>query len=296
MSENSPPPGYHHDPDRFREAINYTASITGFGSLLIEKDYYCSLVLQDLAAFFHSSLVFKGGTCLSKVHLDFFRLSEDLDFVIPTPVTATASKRSAAVLATRQHLASLRERHACFKESQPLRGHNASRQYNGAYSYRSVITGEDEPISLEIALREPILLPTEQRNARTLLTDPFTRQPAFDPVVVSVLSINEAYSEKLRAALTRKDPAIRDFFDIDCAIRKGILNHQDVNVLDLVRQKLAIPGNLPIDISPEKRDNLQRQIAAQLASVLRKDDYDSFDLERAFAIVAEVARLCSEGS
>jgi len=295
MSEKSPPPGYHHDPDRFREAINYTASITGFGSLLIEKDYYCSLVLQDLAAFFRSGLVFKGGTCLSKVHLDFFRLSEDLDFVIPTPVTATPSTRSAAVSATRKHLASLCDRHACFKESQPLMGHNGSRQYNGTYSYRSLITGEDEPISLEIALREPLLQPTEQRSARTLLTDPFTQQPAFDPVEVSVLSINEAYSEKLRAALTRRDPAIRDFFDIDCAIRNGILNHQDASVLALVRQKLATPGNMAIDVSPEKRENLQRQIAAQLATVLRKDDYDSFDLERAFAIVAEVARLCSEG-
>jgi len=295
MTENSPPLGYHHDAGRFKDAIAFTASATGFGSLHIEKDYYCSLVLQDLAAFFDSGLVFKGGTCLSKVYLDFFRLSEDLDFVIPTPVTATSSKRSAAVSATRKHLALLCERHACFKESQPLTGHNASRQYNGVYSYHSVITGEEEPISLEIALREPLLLPTEQRNARTLLTDPFTQQPAFNPVAVSVLSINEAYSEKLRAALTRRDPAIRDFFDIDCALRKGVLNHQDANVLALVRQKLAIPGNMPINVSPEKRANLQRQIAAQLATVLRKDDYDSFDLERAFAIVAEVARLCSEG-
>ena len=28
-------------------------------------------------------LVFKGGTCLSKVHADFYRLSEDLDLIIP---------------------------------------------------------------------------------------------------------------------------------------------------------------------------------------------------------------------
>ena len=29
-----------------------------------------------------ASLVFKGGTCLSKVHVDFHRLSEDLDLII----------------------------------------------------------------------------------------------------------------------------------------------------------------------------------------------------------------------
>jgi predicted nucleotidyltransferase component of viral defense system len=161
MTESTPPPGYHHDSGRFQEAITYTASTTGFGSLLIEKDYYCSLVLQDLVEFFHSGLVFKGGTCLSKVHLDFYRLSEDLDFVISIAATATASKRSLAISPTRKHLASLCQRHDCFKESEALKGHNASRQYNGAFSYRSVVTGQDETIRLEIALREPLLLPAE---------------------------------------------------------------------------------------------------------------------------------------
>ena len=127
-----------------------------------------------------------------------------------------------------------------------------------------------------------------------MLTDPFTKKPAFNPVEVIVLSAGEAYAEKLRAALTRMEPAIRDFFDIDCAVRKGILNYLDESILTLVRQKLLVPGNSPIDLSPKKKQNLQRQIAAQLASVLRQDDYENFDLERAFAVVAEVASRCSD--
>ena len=123
------------------KALTYTASTTGFRSLLIEKDYYCSLVLQDLVDHFHFGLVFKGGTCLSKVHLDFYRLSEDLDFVISIPATATPSKRSAAVAPIRHHLASLCQRLDCFTETEVLKGHNGSRQYNGLYSYRSVVTG-----------------------------------------------------------------------------------------------------------------------------------------------------------
>ena len=96
MTKSKPPTDYHYDSARFQEALTYTASTTGFRSLLIEKDYYCSLVLQDLEDHFHLGLVFKGGTCLSKVHLDFYRLSEDLDFVISIPATAPPSKRSAA--------------------------------------------------------------------------------------------------------------------------------------------------------------------------------------------------------
>jgi predicted nucleotidyltransferase component of viral defense system len=295
MPDHLPPLGYHQDARQFQEALRYTASITGFGSLLIEKDYYCSLVLHDLSAFFRSGLVFKGGTCLSKVHLDFYRLSEDLDFVISIDPNTSPSKRSAAVSPIRAHLAVLTQRHECFKETTPLQGYNGSRQYGAIYSYRSVVTGQDESIKLEIALRELLIQTAEQRHARTLLTDPFTQKPVFGPIAVRVLSVQEAYAEKIRAALTRREPAIRDFFDIDCAVNREILNHRDGSLLALVRQKLLIPGNAAVDLSLERQQNLARQITAQLASVLRQEDYDNFDLKRAFAIVAEVARLCSEG-
>ena len=36
------------DPDIFREALAYSEADKGFTSTLIEKDYYCSLVLQVL--------------------------------------------------------------------------------------------------------------------------------------------------------------------------------------------------------------------------------------------------------
>ena len=92
MTVNSVPPiRLHEDPELFREAVNYTAACTGFVARLIEKDYFCSIVLQHLASV--SNLVFRGGTCLSKVHSDFYRLSEDLDFVIPVPVELTRRER-----------------------------------------------------------------------------------------------------------------------------------------------------------------------------------------------------------
>jgi len=84
---------YPHDadPEIFREALSYSEADKGFTSTLIEKDYYCLLVLQY---FFNNetSLVFKGGTRLSKVHVDFYRLSEDLDLIIP--VTADTKPNS----------------------------------------------------------------------------------------------------------------------------------------------------------------------------------------------------------
>ena len=87
---------YPHDddPDIFREALAYSEADKGFTSTLIEKDYYCSLVLQYFFSN-ETSLVFKGGTCLSKVYVDFYRLSEDLDLIIPVTAKTTRTQRSA---------------------------------------------------------------------------------------------------------------------------------------------------------------------------------------------------------
>ena len=70
----------HEDSDSFREAVNFTAAETKFAARLIEKDYFCTVLLGYFGAAVGEELIFKGGTCLAKVHADFYRLSEDLDF------------------------------------------------------------------------------------------------------------------------------------------------------------------------------------------------------------------------
>ena len=104
---------------------------------------------------------------------------------------------------------------------------------------------------------------------------------------VRVLTLREAYAEKMRAALTRRDPAIRDFFDADNAIQTGVLQHLNPDFLQLVTRKLAITPD-PIATSSEKRVALTAQIEAQLKPFLRTTDYESFALERAFAALDEV--------
>lgn len=64
----------HEDRESFGEALNFTEAETTFAVRLVEKDYYCTVLLACLAAKV-PRLVFKGGTCLAKVHANFFRLS-----------------------------------------------------------------------------------------------------------------------------------------------------------------------------------------------------------------------------
>ena len=167
-----------------------------------QNSYYLSLVLHDLAELFGAGLVFKGGTCLSKVYTEFYRLSEDLDFALSVAVDATAVTRRKTASPHKRHIGSLPDRHACFRVDEALIGHNLSRHYTGRFSYQSVVTGEADFIKVEIGLREPVLTPTASHHARTLLLDPFRGEPAHPPASVRVISLIEAYAEKFRAALT----------------------------------------------------------------------------------------------
>lgn len=282
---------YLNDVALLREALMFTASATGFSARLVEKDYYCSLLLSDFAPAFQHGMVFKGGTCLSKVYADFYRFSEDLDFVIPIKTQASRSERRMLIAPCRDHLMRLAERLPCFYIVAPLQGSNLSKQYIGRYAYRSLVTGQDEFIKVEISLREPLCDPIELRLARTMLIDPFRNAPAIVPIAVNVISLRETYAEKFRAALTRREPAIRDFYDIAYAIRASLLSPNDAGLIEIIREKLAVPDNAPVDISEGKLAALRRQLEPQLKPVLRAADYEYFTLERAFGIVVELAKI-----
>lgn len=277
--------GKHEDKTGFREALMFTERQTSFGAKLVEKDYYCSLVLYDLMVQKQDALIFKGGTCLCKVHGDFYRMSEDLDFLIATDTHVTRSGRRELIEPVKPYFSELPERLPCFQIIKELKGHNSSRQYTGSLSYQSVITGEDEYIKIEINLREPVLKPVENKVAQTLLINPATGSPMFDVISVNVLSYYESYAEKFRAMLTRREPAIRDIYDIDIACRTGSLDINNSVLMKLIRKKLAIPGVNVIDLSENRIRILNKQIVTELKPVLRNEDYASFDFDRAIKII-----------
>ncbi|MDP3772929.1 MAG: nucleotidyl transferase AbiEii/AbiGii toxin family protein, partial [Gemmatimonadales bacterium] len=131
--------------------------------------------------------------------------------------------------------------------------------------------------------------PVVQGEAKTLLLDPVSGSALVPALRVPCLSQQEAMAEKLRAALCRRDVAIRDFYDIDHAVRRLGVRLDDAQLLELVRQKLAVPGNEPLDVSRARLDALLPQVETELKPVLRPADFAAFDLGRAFATVAEVA-------
>ena len=147
----------HETPAVFREALSFTEAGSGFTQRLIEKDYYCSLILADCKPLFADGLVFKGGTSLSKVHANFYRLSEDLDFAISIPVSTRRPDRRRAAAPIKSHFEKITQRLPAVEVVSPLNGHNECRQYEALLQYASVVTGEHETVRVEVAIREPII-------------------------------------------------------------------------------------------------------------------------------------------
>lgn len=279
----------HEDVVFFQEALNFTAAQTGFSSRLIEKDYFCTVLLAHLAAA-DTPVVFKGGTCLAKVHAEFYRLSEDLDFVIPMPETSSRSQRSLQAAGLKKTFASVPRGLSVFRVAEPFRGFSQSRQYTGSVGYASLTSNTEERIKIEVGLREPLITRAVAGSARTLLLDPVSGDALVPPVTLTCISTTEAFAEKFRAALTRREIAIRDFYDIDYAVTKLGIEPLDAEFARMVAQKLAVSGNDPIDISEEHLSQLQGQLNTRLRSVLRQRDFEEFDLDRAISTIVEMAR------
>jgi predicted nucleotidyltransferase component of viral defense system len=283
-------PRLHEDAEWFEEAVRFTAAETRFLPRLIEKDYFCTLLLGYLTTA-DSSLVFKGGTCLAKVHAGFYRLSEDLDFVISVPSAVPRSKRSRMAEGLKEAFSHLSKEVGAFRIVEPLMGANNSTQYIAIVGYRSLLNPREETLKIEVGLREPLLTRPMIGAFQTLLLDPISGKQIVPPMSISCLSWDEVMAEKLRAALSRREVAIRDFYDIDYAMRKRGFLPLAKKMIELVRKKLAVPGNEPVDLSPERLFMLQRQLNRELKTVLREKDFREFDLTRAFEIVRDAAAI-----
>jgi len=278
------------DHDIFLESLSYSEAQSGFTAALIEKDYYCSLVLESL----HKDecpLVFKGGTCLSKIWTDFYRLSEDLDFMIPMAVDSQPSERKKAAVQIKRQYNQIPELIPGMRITENLTGHYVSRQYIGQLEYQSGVLDVNGNIKFEVGLREHCVIDHSIKAARAIILHPYRNEPLLITYGVRVIDIKEAIAEKLRAALTRRTPAIRDFYDLQYASSFLEIDFTDSELIELLRYKLTIPGNELIEFSTQRVPDLKNQLDAELRPVLHSVDYDRFNLDQVLDIVIGVEEM-----
>lgn len=269
------------DRERLKDIIPAIAGKLKFRPAIVEKDYYLTIILNNIEGLLSDKIVFKGGTLLNKVHLNYHRLSEDLDFTYHGELTAR-SLRSKAITPIREKMPSFLKALELESDNPRGDGFNNSTQYVFKLKYPSLITAKDENIKIEVSLRQPPLDKPVHTIIKHFYQDPFTGEDLFPAGKVLSLSLNEAVAEKLKAAISRKDVAIRDHYDLWYIAESGFDFYQD-KFIKLFKRKLSDEGR-DIDyrkdfgLSADKLALLRRQVDTDLMPVIRADE--KFDLQK----------------
>lgn len=71
----------HENKEEFANAVNLASEYFRVLPIIVEKDYYVTMILRELSKRL-GFVVFKGGTSLSKCHKAIKRFSEDIDITL----------------------------------------------------------------------------------------------------------------------------------------------------------------------------------------------------------------------
>ena len=279
------------DKTKLKDLFNYLSNEQGFVASVIEKDFHLTRILNRVNEYLSDDIVFKGGTLLNKVYLDYHRLSEDLDFAYRDKIDlSTRSRRSKAIGNIREKMSNFLNELELTSDNPMGRGFNNSTQYLFNIQYQSLLSRRKENIKLEISLRQPPVLELERVTINHFFQDPFTGEDLIERGRVLSLSLEESVAEKLKAAISRRNPVIRDYYDLGHFI-KNKFDFNRTSFLELLDKKLRFDGYekdylYNLGLSEQMIEELKNSIDTNLIPMIRKDD--QFDLDRVLMFFNEM--------
>jgi len=254
---------------KFLEILN--DSNAWFDLYKLEKDFLLTLILIKFWEKY-PNLIFKWWTCLNKIYFPYFRMSEDLDFVIDEDLWRTARKTL------------LKKYENNFIEDLEILGLKLTNKrtkfdehklaiFN--FEYKSVIDNSPQNIKIDISLKNKIYLPAQTWIIKSVFVDAVFEEKIFQDHIIKTMDLKEMLAEKLRAALTRKTPAIRDFFDIWYVKNNSDFDFEDKDFKKILKTKLE---EVDFEYSLEQNfELLKKQIQTDLKPVLNKNYDFNFD-------------------
>lgn len=116
--------------------------------------------------------------------------------------------------------------------------------------------------------------------------DPFTGKDLIPTNKILSLSLREAVAEKLKAAITRKDIAIRDYYDLWHIVEANFDFHNK-EFIGILNHKLTNEGyngdfTHNFGLSEERITLLRKQVETDLMPVIRIGEL--FDLDKVFQL------------
>ena len=207
----------------------------------VEKDLYLTRLIWALAQVHGDGLLLKGGTCLSKCDLGYHRMSEDADFVIPGQATRYRVDNVRRLNPVPRSLGEMGD--VTGMSLATFDGERFETQSHGLWemAYQSILLPpRAAALVVEAAIR-PALLPPRRVVLRQLV--PADLLPGYDEAYCWALDYLEVRAEKVRAAFTREEPEVRDFYDLAlfAAADVDMASEEFVHVLDMKLAELNAP-------------------------------------------------------
>ncbi|MFH1209996.1 MAG: nucleotidyl transferase AbiEii/AbiGii toxin family protein [archaeon] len=229
-----------------KEEIIKLSNKTKFSPQGLEKDYHLTRILHKISEKRIKDLVFKGGTCLNKCYLGFYRLSEDLDFVYNQDVDNQSKGKIKKILNELRHKLFEILDELEFKTSKELgKGWKmlTSKEepkivgLEVITNYNSLINDSLQTIKLEISFRRKLMNSTKIKVIHHEFIDALGEPILKKNVEIEVIDLSENLAEKFRALVTRKNIAIRDIYDIHFILKNNILKI-DKDIMKLILAKI----------------------------------------------------------
>ncbi|MCL2476373.1 nucleotidyl transferase AbiEii/AbiGii toxin family protein [Candidatus Bathycorpusculum sp.] len=240
---------------------------------LIEKDVILHQILTDLSKneSFFDNFVFKGGTCLTKCHLGYYRFSEDIDFtwknqeIFENISQKQIRKNLSNIINTTGSIfeAIADKRGLDFKHDKQNRRYVELGGSNKICTFKLWYTpcnfNVESFVKVQMNFVEKIhftpqigtlnALPCKKSEELSFLFSDYTEY--FQTINMYVYDTREILCEKVRSVLTRKGVKARDFLDIYLLCKKYNLKLEDL--LELIVDKICFT----LDIYQKYREHFE---------------------------------------
>lgn len=196
----------HENRETFFTAINLASDKYNVLPIVVEKDYYVTMVLRGLALRL-DYVVFKGGTSLSKCHKVIKRFSEDIDITIDKKISQGEMKK--LKMAIKDIAEELNLRIPNIDETRSRRSYN---RY--ILEYDSVVGQSDDAIKTAVLMETSfaeVSFPTVLLPVHSYLGDMMSKE-APDQIENNNLSLFNMKVQGIDRTLADKVFAVCDYY------------------------------------------------------------------------------------
>jgi len=281
----------HQDREAFGDLLSDVSRRTGIRSDIIEKDYYLTLLLWDLAEKQGTlPAYFKGGTALYKAIGRMKRFSEDIDLAVEIHDCSKSQGKKRLEVAANGYTTLLRT-------ADKTRESNQRRSITSVYEYDPVTTidaddalqrfGYVKVEATSFTISEPVetleISPLLYSEATQLQRQVLESSYEVRPFVIGTIKMERIFADKILAA---------EFYYLRRMLFDTAKHLYDLTTMmeqDRIQTLLSAPEDLVKMLAYKRREERER-----IGSDLAEKPFSEFQLFRAIDVDAELSAAFSK--